>query len=136
VVVKTNTIATAVGSLPDPAYSYEWTFGDGTPAVFGASATHSWGAPGGYQVHLNVYDSAGQSASASAPVAVTSSACPAPPSVKIVANGPLTGTDGLDVSLSADWQGDDPTPVLRWELGDGASAVGHDVSHHFEVGSY
>src|SRR5439155_840581 len=79
-----NTAATALGSLPDPAFSYQWTFGDGTPVVFGASATHAWAQPGGYVVRLSVYDSAGQSAGASAPIAVTSPQCPAPPSVRIV----------------------------------------------------
>ena len=43
-----------------PPYTYEWDFGDGATAS-GASATHTYAAPGTYTISLTATDSSGDS---------------------------------------------------------------------------
>jgi len=55
------------------ALTYVWDFGDGSPFVGGATATHEYGAWGSYRVTLKVWDSYGVSAT------TTTTAIVAPP---------------------------------------------------------
>lgn len=52
-----------------PPYTYEWAFGDGGSAT-GASASHTYAAPGTYLVSLTATDSAGNSNTATDSVTV------------------------------------------------------------------
>ena len=56
-----------------PPYSSYWTFGDGSPAVLGSSATHTFPAPGSYLVTFYASDTGSQTASSQQTVTVTSS---------------------------------------------------------------
>jgi PKD repeat protein len=56
-----------------PPYSSYWTFGDGSPAVTGSSATHTFPASGSYLVTFYASDSGSQTASSQQTVTVTSS---------------------------------------------------------------
>lgn len=56
--------------------AYSWDFGDGTPAVTGAKATHSYAAAGTYRVELTVTDDGGATAAVSKQVTVAAPAGP------------------------------------------------------------
>src|SRR5207302_7875731 len=56
-----------------PPYSSYWTFGDGSPAVTGSSATHTFPTPGSYLVTFYASDSGSQTAPSQQTVTVTSS---------------------------------------------------------------
>ena len=47
------------GANADPIVSYEWDFGDGSPAVSGATASHTYAAAGDYTATLTVTDGSG-----------------------------------------------------------------------------
>jgi PKD repeat protein len=51
--------------------TYEWNFGDGSPAVFGPSAAYTYGAAGTYQATLKVTDNSGLTSSKSMTISVT-----------------------------------------------------------------
>lgn len=57
----------------DALVSWEWTFGDGTPAESGPSVRHTWLVPGDYEVNLTVMDTDGDVASVADTVHVTGS---------------------------------------------------------------
>jgi len=56
-----------------PPYSSYWTFGDGSPAATGSSATHTFPAPGSYLVTFYASDSGSQTAFSQQTVIVASS---------------------------------------------------------------
>ncbi len=64
----TVTVSSAIAG-GTPPYTYEWAFGDGGSAT-GASATHTYAAPGTYLVSLTATDSAGNSNTATDSVTV------------------------------------------------------------------
>ena len=135
--VAAGVSVTANGSASTPAagLSYAWSFGDGTATQTGARPSHTYVRAGGYVVRLTVFTPSGQSAQAQALLRVTSESCPAPPTVRIVADE-TSGTNPLAVQLSADFQGEDPNPVLQWSLGGGAAERGTEVSHTFGPGAH
>ncbi|HEX2541493.1 MAG TPA: PKD domain-containing protein [Caldimonas sp.] len=63
----------------DAIVSQEWTFGDASPAVTTAVATHTFAAASTYNVTLRVTDRTGQTGTASRPVTVTAPPQPAAP---------------------------------------------------------
>jgi MYXO-CTERM domain-containing protein len=134
-VSRTAVHANAMTSTPNPAYAYEWDFGDGTPLQYGVDVTHSWARAGGYNVRLSVYDPSGLRGDAAAAIAVTDTTCMNPPSVKIVTDN-RRGNDQLMVNFSAMYTGADTSPVYRWSFGDGATAMGASASHMFMPGAY
>jgi MYXO-CTERM domain-containing protein len=80
----------------------------------------------------------GQMAEAFAPIAVTDSACAAPPSMQIVADA-VRGTDSLNVAFSTRYTppaGGDVAPAFRWDFGDGTTATGATATHTFTAGRY
>ncbi|MDQ3871240.1 MAG: PKD domain-containing protein, partial [Chloroflexota bacterium] len=77
--------------------TYEWSFGDGTPAVTtsAAAVTHTYAAPGTYTAELRVRDREG---ARSLPARVMISAAPAPSPAGAQTGGRrLVGTPGRDV---------------------------------------
>ena len=63
-----------------------WSFGDGTPAASGASAVHSFSAPGAYTVTLTAVDVLGNTTSSTHVIAVAAS--PPPPVPRVTLNTP------------------------------------------------
>lgn len=57
---------------------YSWNFGDGTPAVSGITATHSYSTAGSYTITLTVTDNSSLTGSDSKPVTVTTATAPPP----------------------------------------------------------
>jgi PKD repeat protein len=114
--------------------SYAWSFGDGAKAE-GVNVTHSYAAPGLYELALTVDDGSGL-AGARQQTAVPFRVNRAPRA--------LAGPDRLacpdqdvafDGSASADWDG--RIAEYRWDFGDGSTAQGVRATHRFaSPGSY
>lgn len=118
---------------------YSWNFGDGTPAVAGLMATHTFAALGAFNVVLTVTDSANATATATLPISIVAApATPLPP-VATITGAPITGTAGtaltLDGSLSSDPDG--TIVSYLWNLGDGTtSAVAMPSVTYATAGTY
>ena len=69
---------TGVGGTPP--YNFTWTFGDDSPAAYGASVTHAYlGPSGSFLVQLTARDAAGAESTNNSSVEVTLPSCTAPP---------------------------------------------------------
>lgn len=106
------------GGPADPITRYEWTFGDGSPALVqndGPDATYTWADDGVYTARLTVYDEEDTGTSTDVAVVINNRA----PVLTIEADtldaelgAPITFTATVD-----DAPGD--VPRLRWEMGNG-----------------
>lgn len=126
--------ASGAGSMGVVPLSYEWSWGDGTPPGYGATANHAYARAGAYPVRLRVYDAAGQLAEVSDAVQVVDAACTAPPTVRI--EGPLTGNGSLSTTLTCEGDVGDAAAVYVWDFADGTTERGKTVSHTFQPGAY
>jgi PKD repeat protein len=93
---------------------YSWSFGDSSDSVVSgkAATSHTYAAPGTYEVQLRVTDAANQSATASASVAVTIPA----PTARFTWQADQFLTVGFDASASTGGQ-----LSYSWDYGDGQS---------------
>lgn len=119
----------ATGSSdPDGALStlqYSWNFGDGTPAVAGLMATHTFAAVGSYNVVLTVTDSANATTTATRPISIVAApATPLPP-VATISGTPITGTAGTALTLNGSLSSDPDGTIVSylWSLGDGTAST-------------
>ncbi|KQS68791.1 PKD domain-containing protein [Modestobacter sp. Leaf380] len=106
--------------------AWAWDFGDGTTAT-GPTATHVYARPGDRTVTLTVTDDDGATATATRTVTATE-----PPNREPVAAFTATPADlvvQLDGSASADPDG--TVAGLAWDLGDGRTATGAQVTHTY-----
>lgn len=113
---------------------YSWSFGDGESAA-GAIVSHTYEAPGTYDVELTVTDDDG--ATDSRVVQVTVQSLPGenqPPTADFTAQ--VTGTNlTADASASSDPDGSIGTYV--WDFGDGGTGTGVQTTHQYLAsGSY
>ena len=76
--------------------AYSWNWGDSTPLDTGATPSHTFAAPGVYQVSLTVTDDLGFSSTVTHAVEVSS----ATPSAPIASTGGSTGVDATDATVS------------------------------------
>ena len=124
---------TAEGSDPEGgSISYRYTFGDGSRAENGRSATHRYRDPGTYTARVTATDREGASSYAEMEITVAASARNQAPSVTMTAT-PQTGAAPLAVGFSA--EGTDPeggSLSYRWNFGDDSGTVtGREVSHDY-----
>ena len=126
--------STSTGSIS----TYEWMFGDGNTAT-GSSAIHIFSSQGSYTVTLLVTD--GDGATSQETITITATDTPASnsaPSAVIsssasIGNAPLLVT--FDASDSSDSDG--TITSYHWDMGDGGTATGAQVSHTYTVaGTY
>jgi len=105
--------------------SYDWDFGDGSPAGTGVSPTHAYTAVGTYTVSLTVADGDGLTDTASTTAAIGAGNQPpvADP------NGPYNGTVDNPVQFDGSGSTDNDGTIVsyEWDFGDG-SPVGSGVS--------
>ncbi|WP_408647178.1 PKD domain-containing protein [Tessaracoccus coleopterorum] len=116
---------------PDgPLAGYSWNFGDGTTAT-GATATHTFAAPGTYQVSLTVTDPQGLSDTSTVPVTVAANAAPVAAFDAVVSGH----TVALDAGDSSD--GDGQITGYAWNFGDGTTGSGVTTTHDYgEAGTF
>ena len=110
--------------------TYSWSFGDGTASATGQIATHTFTAPGTYNVTLTVTNDRGLSASVVTPVQV--SASPAPTGDWVYS--PNAPNVGETVFFNADpiKPASGRTIVqYSWNFGDGTTASGFQTTHAF-----
>lgn len=98
--------------------AYAWDFGDGTAPASGITTTHTFDAPGTYQVTLTVTDSSGLTASTTQAV---EAAAPHEPPTAVIGAVP----DGLSVAFTGEQSsasGDAEIVEWAWDLGDGSTS--------------
>jgi parallel beta-helix repeat protein len=111
-----------------PIASYDFDFGDGTPATgpqTQGAASHAYNTPGTYTVTVTVTDTAGLTDRATDTVTVTTDQ-DAPPSAALTV-GPSSGTPPLAVIADASGSSDgDATPIATYDFdfGDGTAGTG------------
>jgi PKD repeat protein len=126
-------------NIPDlPEDAFMWDLGDGTTGQ-GSTLTHTYTQAGTFDVVLTVTVNAGAATSTVTSTAtITVNVVNQAPVADFVAS-PRAGTAPLTVSLDASnaVDPDGTITVYTWDLGDGATASGMQVTHIYEaVGKY
>jgi PKD repeat protein len=117
------------------AYSYAWSFGDGTTSVQ-SSPSHVFNLVGNYTVTLTVSDALGASGSATAVVAVAS-APQVPPLSIAVAASPSIGETPVVVSFATEVTGGSGSFTYAWVFGDGNLSNLASPEHNYtKVGTF
>ncbi len=99
-----------------PAYSYNWSFGDGAFATTG-NASHSYGAAGAYTLNLTLTDGLGATALGSLTVTVV-----ADPTLAVAATTTHPAV-GASASFFANITGGTGPYSYAWNFGDGSGAA-------------
>lgn len=117
----------SASSDPDgPLASYSWNFGDGATAA-GATAAHTYAAPGTYQVTLTVADAQGLTATSTAPVTVAANVAP------VASFGATVSHHSVAFDAAASSDPDGQIDHYAWSFGDGATGTGKTVTHDYGV---
>ncbi|HKD82085.1 MAG TPA: PKD domain-containing protein [Candidatus Angelobacter sp.] len=129
----TVSASTAGSSDPDGTIaSTSITFGDGSAAVSGTSATHVYQTAGTYTITATVTDNLGATASKSASVVVTA-VVPNKPPIASVSATPASAYGPASISVSAAGSTDPDGTIAGAVLnfGDGSSASGLTATHTY-----
>jgi PKD repeat protein len=113
-----------------PPYAFAWDFGDGSPAVSGSTAEHTYDVPGTYRATLVVTDSASSAVtvhpddiSALAPLAASAS------------GSPLLGVAPVQVAFTGGATGGSPPYTYLWDFGDGSATSAELSPSHTYAGA-
>jgi PKD repeat protein len=118
-----TTYFNASASGGTPPYTFNWTFGDGSPTVSGDSVFHTHTTQGGYVATVVLRDASGDEAASGVFVTVTGALdLPAPLSVFVTALN-LHGNAPLTVTFTPAVRGGSAPYQLIWGFGDGAFVV-------------
>jgi len=112
-----------------------WDFGDGSPVVTTADATHTYTAAGTFTAELTVTDDDG--ATASATVEITTTTANLAPTA-FAAGTPTTGKLPLEVSFSSAGSADTDGTIVstEWDFGDPASGAANTSTDAEAVHTY
>jgi len=114
--------------------SYEWDFGDGSTAT-GDIVEHEYGSAGTYTATLTVTSDSGETATDTVEISVEANDAP---TTAVSANRTSAKVDeavAFDGSGSSDSDGS--ITSYEWDLGDGTTATGPDVTHRYtSAGEY
>lgn len=130
----TVSASTAGSSDPDGTISStSISFGDGSLAVSGASATHVYKTAGTYTVTATVTDNLGAASGKSATVVVTSGTVPNKPPIAVISAIPALAYGPVTVNVSAAGSSDPDGTIAGAVLsfGDGSSLSGLTASHTY-----
>ncbi|MDN3497515.1 PKD domain-containing protein, partial [Planococcus sp. APC 4015] len=120
---------TGSADLDGPIASYAWNFGDGTTGT-GATVSHTYAAPGTYQVTLTVTDGQGMTDFVTNQVSVLAA--------NVLPTAAFTSTvdQALKVSVNGTTSSDSDGTIssYAWDFGDTATATGATASHTYGAG--
>jgi PKD repeat protein len=125
--------STAGSSDPDGTIAaVSISFGDGTPAVNAASASHVYNTPGTYTITATITDNQGASSSTSASVVISA---PNKPPVAAISVTPFSAYGPVTVSVSAAGSSDPDGAIAATVLnfGDGTSANTAAATHTYSA---
>ena len=115
--------------------SYQWDFGDGTPAVSGVLVEHYFTSKGTYTVYLRVTDNSGNIDSASQTITVSDNQSPTASFVYSPTNPEVGERVHFNASESTDPDG--TITSWYWDFGDGKHGYGEEVNHPYsDAGTY
>ncbi|MFP4524503.1 MAG: PKD domain-containing protein, partial [Candidatus Woesearchaeota archaeon] len=129
--LTTDLTCTAEGGN-DPV-TYSWDLGDGQTAT-GSSVTHTYQNPSTYNATCTAEDADGDEIEGSVAVAVSDPDVPID-SVTVTAD-PDEGEDPLTTDLTCTAEGGNAPLSYSWDLDDGQTASGQQLSHTYSEGSY
>ena len=115
--------ATAIGGTSP--YTFTWDFGDGSGAVSGATASHTYTAKGTFTVKVTVTDANAVTASNTASITIS------PLTLATDFTFPATITPGTAASFTATTTGGTSPYSYAWTFGDGTTGTGNPVSHTY-----
>ena len=109
---------------------YKWDFGDGSTTSFRNSPTitHSYSDPGNYTVNLTVADTNGTEVSSTKHVVVENLE---PKAVLNMASGKVVEGNSVTFDASNSVDTDGSISSYEWEMGDGSTLTGRQVSHTY-----
>ncbi len=124
---RTVTVSSQSTDSDGTIASTKWNFGDGTPEVTGADATHTYAQSGTYTITLTVTDDDGATGITTREVTVADNAAP----TATIADPTVAG---LTVNVSGSGTDSDGTIAsYSWDFGDGSPAKsGATASHTYD----
>jgi PKD repeat protein len=126
---------TASGANGTVPYTFDWSFGDGSPNGSGTAVSHTYLAPGVYTATLVATDGLG--VQRLLPTTITVAAAPIPLATTLSLSNRTTNCPSASwlTEATAGASGGSPPYVDSWQFGDGSSAiVGPVVNHSFARG--
>ncbi|HEY1522496.1 MAG TPA: PKD domain-containing protein [Solirubrobacteraceae bacterium] len=112
-------------SISSGISSYQWNWGDGTPASSATTptATHSFAAPGTYQVSLTVTDNLGFTSTSTQQVSVSEAGTQAP----VAQTGGATGVGGQGATLGGTINPENQTVSYSFDYGSSPDSLSHST---------
>lgn len=115
--------------------SYQWEFGDGTPAAAGVLVNHYFSSIGTYTVYLRVTDDSGNMDSATQSVTVSDNKSPTASFVYSPTSPEINSPVHFNASDSTDPDG--TITSWKWDFGDRGHGSGEEVNHTYaDAGTY
>ena len=120
-------------------YSFEWSFGDHSATVSGASVNHDYALPGEYVATVVATDATGQAATSGVFITVSNGSTGNDSIAAFVTMFSMHGTAPRDVTFTPSIRGGTAPYTLKWDFGDGSSTVtsqsqsGNFVTHTYTI---
>lgn len=115
--------------------SYEWIFGDGEIGT-GSSISHTFTSAGIYTVTLRVTDDLGATDQESVSILVNSQSAPNNQPTAAISSSASVGIAPFDVHFDGSGSNDIDGTIIsyKWDMGDGGTAAGPQVTHSYTTG--